>query len=355
MEETFFKELAGKTRILITHSYQYLKYADQIYYIDDGEIKLQGTLRDFKDNELIKKFKSLGELIQDPIIKEKLVPHQSLTDEQPMVPPNLGLNGTINDPEGISSANVKPSQNGHLHQASPGILTNDPTIHDYHNIPDTLAKPNTPEIPNGSIPEDDAYDRIPDLENFQGEEHTDLHDDQISKVFKTEQQETGAVSCKSYCTFVNRVGGPFVVFLILIMCGVTSGFQQYSNLYLMDWAKDFDQKSEWTNLLHYGWIAGIFVIGGMLGNVIMVFGTLRMLRILYQSMTFRVLHSKIDEFIERIPTGRIINRFSKDIDNCDKSLMQNYSFFLTIFGSIVAQLVFVVYVLNWWMAFVVVP
>jgi hypothetical protein len=228
-------------------------------------------------------------------------------------------------------------------------------IHDLQTIPDTFAKPNMTDTPNGEIPEDDAYDRIPDLENFQGEEHTDLHDDEISKVFKTEQQETGAVSCKSYCTFVNRVGGLFVVFLILIMCGVTSGFQQYSNLYLIEWAKDFDPELEWANLWHYGWIAGIFVLGGMLGNVIMVFGNLRMLRILYQSMTFRVLHSKIDEFIERIPTGRIINRFSKDIDNCDKSLMQNYSFFLTIFGSIVAQLVFVVYVLSWWMAFVVVP
>jgi ABC-type multidrug transport system fused ATPase/permease subunit len=282
------------------------------------------------------------------------LPH-SLTDEQPMAPPNLGLNGIINDHEGISSATTKPSRNENLHQGSSSDLTINPMIDDPQKIHDTFAKPNITDTPIGKIPEDDGYDRISDLENLHGEEHTDLHDHQISKVFKTEHQETGAVSCKSYGSYVKRIGGPFVVFLILIMFGVGSGFQQYSYLYLIYWAKDFTPKSEWANLGHYAWIAGFFVLVGMLGNIIMVFGNLRMLRILYQSMTFRVLHSKIDEFIERIPTGRIINRFSKDIDNCDKSLMQNYSFFLTTFFGIFAQLVFVVLVLNWWMAFVVVP
>ena len=35
-------------------------------------------------------------------------------------------------------------------------------------------------------------------------------------------------------------------------------------------------------------------------------------------MMFRVLHAQIGEFLERVPAGRIINRFTKDIDVIDR-------------------------------------
>jgi ATP-binding cassette subfamily C (CFTR/MRP) protein 4 len=62
MENTFIKELKGKTRILVTHSMQHLKYADHIYALDDGKIMISGNYDDFKGSELMLKFFELNNL-----------------------------------------------------------------------------------------------------------------------------------------------------------------------------------------------------------------------------------------------------------------------------------------------------
>lgn len=62
METTFFKELKGKTRILVTHSLQHLQYADYIYVVEDGKISIGGTFEDMKETELMKKFNELEEI-----------------------------------------------------------------------------------------------------------------------------------------------------------------------------------------------------------------------------------------------------------------------------------------------------
>lgn len=62
MENTFIKELKGKTRILVTHSMQHLKYADHIYALDDGKIMISGNYEDVKGSELMLKFFELNNL-----------------------------------------------------------------------------------------------------------------------------------------------------------------------------------------------------------------------------------------------------------------------------------------------------
>lgn len=60
-EECIRKYLKDKTRILVTHQVQYLKYATQILVMDNGEIKEQGTF-----DELIKNKDSyLNSVLED--------------------------------------------------------------------------------------------------------------------------------------------------------------------------------------------------------------------------------------------------------------------------------------------------
>lgn len=66
MEHTIFDKLKNKTRVLVTHSLQHLKWADHIYVVDDGKIMLEGQYDDIKDTELLMKFKELeGEKKKD--------------------------------------------------------------------------------------------------------------------------------------------------------------------------------------------------------------------------------------------------------------------------------------------------
>jgi len=45
-------------------------------------------------------------------------------------------------------------------------------------------------------------------------------------------------------------------------------------------------------------------------------------------MIYRILHAPVEEFLEIVPIGRILNRFTKDIDVIDKILMKNFGFLL---------------------------
>ena len=41
-------------------------------------------------------------------------------------------------------------------------------------------------------------------------------------------------------------------------------------------------------------------------------------RNIHRKMLYRTFHAKIDEFIEKVPPGKIVNRFSRDVDVCDR-------------------------------------
>ena len=101
-------------------------------------------------------------------------------------------------------------------------------------------------------------------------------------------------------------------------------------------------------MLEYGVICIINTTSAFARNCICVLGFLRLSKILHRGMLFRVLHSKIDEFIEVVPTGRILNRFSKDIQIVDNQTIQNFSFFIKVFSGIIAQYVWLIITINYW-------
>jgi len=87
----------------------------------------------------------------------------------------------------------------------------------------------------------------------------------------------------------------------------------------------------------------------------MQFAGLRVSKLLHRNMIFRVLHSKIDEFIEKVPTGRIVNRFSKDIVVTDSQIIFNLSYFIRLFCGVLSELSLVVIFTSPWLGFAVVP
>ena len=48
-------------------------------------------------------------------------------------------------------------------------------------------------------------------------------------------------------------------------------------------------------------------------------------RTVHAKMTFNLLHCQVGNFLERIPMGRIINRFSEDIENLDSKVSSGFS------------------------------
>ena len=67
-------------------------------------------------------------------------------------------------------------------------------------------------------------------------------------------------------------------------------------------------------------------------------------RTVHAKMTFNLLHCQVGNFLERIPMGRIINRFSEDIENLDTKIAMGFSGIYIMFGFNVVDIVSVLYV-----------
>jgi ABC-type bacteriocin/lantibiotic exporter with double-glycine peptidase domain len=53
-KNVFMKKLSGKTRILVTHAIDFLRFADKIIVLKKGNISLSGTYDEIKNNEYMK-------------------------------------------------------------------------------------------------------------------------------------------------------------------------------------------------------------------------------------------------------------------------------------------------------------
>lgn len=104
-------------------------------------------------------------------------------------------------------------------------------------------------------------------------------------------------------------------------------FAQYLQLvatqYLIVWAKDYTEDNRWIKFGIYASFNYSFVFLNVFRFVFMLILGIKASRRTHSSMVFRLLHSPVEEFIEKVSAGRLINRFSKDMDVLDKSVFKS--------------------------------
>ena len=62
MKELIINYLDGKTRVIVTHALQYLKYMDRIIYMKNGRIEWIGTFKEIQEQEFFNSMKKLSKL-----------------------------------------------------------------------------------------------------------------------------------------------------------------------------------------------------------------------------------------------------------------------------------------------------
>lgn len=85
--------------------------------------------------------------------------------------------------------------------------------------------------------------------------------------------------------------------------------------------------------------ASITVVIGIIGYNLSV----RM----HNMMVFSVLHAEMERFLDRIPIGRIVNRFSRDVDEVDKNVYSNFSYLLRINATVLILFATICYTIGW--------
>nr|POE49106.1 oligomycin resistance atp-dependent permease yor1 [Quercus suber] len=152
-------------------------------------------------------------------------------------------------------------------------------------------------------------------------------------LMQQEERATKAVSWEVYRDYVKATGSSWNLVLVISIVILMQGSTIVSGLWLSWWTSDKFN-------LSLGQYVGIYAgLGGVQACLMFsfaaacsFFGTRASKKILHVAVT-RVLHAPVS-FFDTTPVGRIMNRFTKDIDTLDNQLSDNLRMLLWILASV---------------------
>ncbi|XP_028650798.1 multidrug resistance-associated protein 5 isoform X2 [Erpetoichthys calabaricus] len=164
-----------------------------------------------------------------------------------------------------------------------------------------------------------------------------VHKDEV-QLMPVQEKLKGRVSWAVYGAYMQAAGGPLVCFIILLLFVLNVGSTTFSNWWLSYWIKQgsgnltailanissVSDSMKDNPRMHY--YAGIYALSmvvmlllKVLRGIAFVKGTLRASSRLHDQLFRKILRSPM-KFFDTTPTGRILNRFSKDMDEVDTRL-----------------------------------
>ncbi|CAH1406918.1 unnamed protein product [Nezara viridula] len=284
--------LKNKTRLLVTHSITFLPETDKIIVLKDGLVSEVGTYRELLDKKgafsefLIshlqeidtEELEELDENIKEEIINTNPAFHRQLSNQKSMYSSNTSLSSM---------------RKRRLSQLSEKIISEKPA----------------------------------------GE-----------KLIEEEKAEVGRIQWRVYVNYCKAIG-TFLVTTSIALTVVNQALGIGSSILLSKWSDDNDtvingtQNIERRNM--YLELYGLLGIGQTLANFISsltwYIGAVNAGSLLHSMLLKNIMHSPMS-FFDTTPQGRILNRFSKEIDVLDNSipftLKQCFSFSAPVFGTV---------------------
>ncbi|RKO85786.1 ABC transporter type 1, transmembrane domain-containing protein, partial [Blyttiomyces helicus] len=153
-----------------------------------------------------------------------------------------------------------------------------------------------------------------------------------ASIIVAEDQETGSVKWKTFKTYIELAGGAPLMLLAFICIALYTSAQAMSTFWISWWASGKYIES-------INWYLGIYIGIGFSQGLFLVLFTAVILNGTY-NVSVRI-HRKAFEgilralmsFFDSQPVGRILNRFSKDIETIDQELgVSVYLFIISAFG-----------------------
>uniref|UniRef100_A0A8C6AVS6 ATP-binding cassette sub-family C member 5 n=1 Tax=Monodon monoceros TaxID=40151 RepID=A0A8C6AVS6_MONMO len=158
------------------------------------------------------------------------------------------------------------------------------------------------------------------------------------QLVQMEEKGQGSVPWSVYGVYIQAAGGPLAFLVILSLFMLNVGSTAFSNWWLSYWIKQGSGNTTVTQenrtsvsssmkdnplMQYYASIyalsMAVMLILKAIRGVVFVKGTLRASSRLHDELFRRILRSPM-KFFDTTPTGRILNRFSKDMDEVDVRL-----------------------------------
>ncbi|KAJ3360663.1 hypothetical protein GGF31_002781, partial [Allomyces arbusculus] len=150
-----------------------------------------------------------------------------------------------------------------------------------------------------------------------------------------EERETGAVKGQYYGRYLEYCGGYWYAAFIVFLVALAQTVRVFADLWLVWWTNDTFSWSLTTYIGTYtAWGLGQGLLT-ILSNVAFVYSGVDASRIMHQLALARVAFAPLS-FFERTPLGRILARFSKDVDQTDNTLIDVFRMFMRSFTMVIS-------------------
>ncbi|XP_035914954.1 multidrug resistance-associated protein 1 isoform X7 [Anopheles stephensi] len=276
--------LAKKTRVLVTHGITYLPNTDKIYVLREGEISESGTYQELMD----KKGAFAEFLIQH--LQEVSEEEEDLDEIKQQLENSVGGEDLLNQ---LKRTNSKRSRSESTSETG--------------SVKD-ISRQNSTTDSNSSLRRRTSEKVVPDVPK--------------TKLIEQEKSETGSVKWEVYKHYLKSIGLTLSVATVILNM-IFQGFSIGSNLWLSRWSTDESAENDTSVRDMYLGVYGAFGAGQGLArvafDVTLFLGCWAAAVRVHNLLLENVLHLPMD-FFDTTPIGRILQRFSKDVDVLDVRL-----------------------------------
>ncbi|XP_067225111.1 ATP-binding cassette sub-family C member 3 isoform X4 [Chanodichthys erythropterus] len=295
--------LKGKTRILVTHGISFLPQVDNILVLVDGRVSEMGSYQ-----ELLKQNGAFAEFLRNYSLEDIIEDDEvtlSLVDEEEDFPDDaLSNHADMVDNEPV----VNEARRQFMRQIS--IMSNDP------ENPKKMSR------------------RRRCSERKHSEPPAEKKEQKVNKLIQAETTETGRVKFKVYWEYMKAVG-PLLSLFICFLYGCQSAAAIGANFWLSEWTNDAENNRTQENMeMRVGVYAALGISQGalILANCLLcrAYSMLKAAHATHLHMLQAILRAP-QAFFEATPSGRVLNRFSKDVDTIDTLIPENIDIWMRTF------------------------
>ncbi|XP_063232793.1 LOW QUALITY PROTEIN: multidrug resistance-associated protein 1-like [Bacillus rossius redtenbacheri] len=315
--------LKKKTRLLVTHSVNYLPEVDLIVVLKDGQVTEKGTYQELLDrkgafSEFMLQYQQETEPDDPDIVPDGVVFPGNLESK---------LSGSLPHTWETASMDSRRSRNTSLSRQ---------ISHD------TLESNSIKQLGSGSLKG----------LMLDAEESANTGE----RLIEEEKAETGNVKWSVYSHYM-RTMGPLLCVLTIVFNVLFQGLLVGSNLWLSAWTNEYGggPMPPGTRDLYLG-VYGLMGVGQVVTTFVCDLcprlGCWVAARVMHSVTLEGILHAPLT-FFDVTPLGRIVSRFSKDVDILDSSLPQQLSDLIFCMFEVVATLFVISYSTPLFMSMIV--
>ncbi|KAJ2233989.1 hypothetical protein IWW45_003763 [Coemansia sp. RSA 485] len=322
VSNTIFKHcikgfMAGKTRVVVTNNLDYLSAVDIVITMSQGRIVEQGTFANLMalEGTTTAMITSLTNSQQADHCNAVIAPYTTDSSLHTATP----IKGSSPSPSVVyTPERGNMSRREKKFGAASAALASTDAATSTFDMSQTSAGSGESSI-SGSH-ESDMYFRDKNVVLTDLSKTPRLRRGTVQKLMSEEERATGQISLSTYNAYI-QAGGGYVLLAGIILClAISQACRVGSDFWMRLWIRHRRETSAThTYIWVYALLGGMQFIWFCLFALLLVVTVYKSSKWFHQRALQRVLCSPMS-FFDTTPLGRILNRFTRDIDSLDLAL-----------------------------------